>query len=114
MLGIIGIPAGILLGTGVIYLLVVILNALLGSMLNGISFAFALPWWVAVVSAVMSAVIILFSTLSSAFRASRIAPITAIRGNNDIKINKKRKAINHRNLLKSCLVWAEKLPTKKP
>lgn len=90
MLGIIGIPAGILLGTGVIYLLVVILNALLGSMLNGISFAFALPWWVAVVSAVMSAVIILFSTLSSAFRASRIAPITAIRGNNDIKINKKK------------------------
>lgn len=90
VLGIIGIPAGILLGTGVIYLLVVILNALLGSMLNGISFAFALPWWVAVVSAVMSAVIILFSTLSSAFRASRIAPITAIRGNNDIKINKKK------------------------
>lgn len=91
MLGIIGIPAGILLGTGVIYLLVVILNALLGSMLNGISFAFALPWWVAVVSAVMSAVIILFSTLSSAFRASRIAPITAIRGNNDIKINKNKR-----------------------
>lgn len=90
VLGIIGIPAGILLGTGVIYSLVVILNALLGSMLNGISFAFALPWWVAVVSAVMSAVIILFSTLSSAFRASRIAPITAIRGNNDIKINKKK------------------------
>ncbi len=90
MLGIIGIPAGILLGVGVIALLVVILNALLGSMLNGISFAFALPWWVAVVSAVMSAVIILFSTLSSAFRASRIAPITAIRSNNDIKINKKK------------------------
>ena len=44
----------------------------------------------AVISAVMSAVIILFSTLSSAFRASRIAPITAIRGNNDIKINKKK------------------------
>ena len=45
---------------------------------------------VAVISAVMSAVIILFSTLSSAFRASRIAPITAIRGNNDMKINKKK------------------------
>ncbi|MBD9049280.1 MAG: FtsX-like permease family protein [Ruminococcus sp.] len=91
VLGIIGIPAGLLLGTGVIYLLVVILNALLGSMLNGISFAFALPWWVAAVSAVLSAVIILFSTLSSAFRASRIAPITAIRGNNDIKINKNKR-----------------------
>lgn len=90
MLGIIGIPAGILLGVGVIALLVVILNALLENMLNGISFVYAVPWWVAVISAVMSAVIILFSTLSSAFRASRIAPITAIRGNNDIKINKKK------------------------
>ena len=90
VLGIIGIPAGILLGVGVIALLVVILNALLENMLNGISFVYAVPWWVAVISAVMSEVIILFSTLSSAFRASRIAPITAIRGNNDIKINKKK------------------------
>lgn len=90
VLGIIGIPAGILLGVGVIALLVVILNALLENMLNGISFVYAVPWWVAVISAVMSAVIILFSTLSSAFKASRIAPITAIRGNNDIKINKKK------------------------
>lgn len=91
MLGIIGIPAGILLGVGVIALLVVILNALLENMLNGISFVYAVPWWVAVISAVMSAVIILFSTLSSAFRASKIAPITAIRGNNDIKINKNKR-----------------------
>lgn len=91
VLGIIGIPAGILLGIGVIALLVLILNALLENMLNGISFVYAVPWWVAVISAVMSAVIILFSTLSSAFRASRIAPITAIRGNNDIKINKNKR-----------------------
>lgn len=91
VLGIIGIPAGILLGIGVIALLVVILNALLENMLNGISFVYAVPWLVAVISAVMSAVIILFSTLSSAFRASRIAPITAIRGNNDIKINKNKR-----------------------
>lgn len=91
VLGIIGIPAGILLGVGAIALLVVILNALLENMLNGISFVYAVPWWAAVISAVMSAVIILFSTLSSAFRASRIAPITAIRGNNDIKINKNKR-----------------------
>lgn len=91
VLGIIGIPSGLLLGTGVIALLVVILNALLGDMLNGIEFVYTVPWWVAVVSAVLSAIIILLSTLSSAFRASRIAPITAIRSNEDIKINKKRR-----------------------
>lgn len=91
VLGIIGIPSGLLLGTGVIALLVVILNALLGDMLNGIEFVYTVPWWVAVVSAGLSAIIILLSTLSSAFRASRIAPITAIRSNEDIKINKKRR-----------------------
>lgn len=91
VLGAIGIPAGLLLGTGVIALLVVVLNALLGNMLNGISFVYTVPWWVAVISAVLSAVIILFSTLSSAFRASRISPITAIRSNTDIKINKKKR-----------------------
>lgn len=91
VLGIIGIPSGLLLGTGVIALLVVILNAVLGDMLNGIEFVYAVPWWVAVVSAGLSAIIILLSTLSSAFRASRIAPITAIRSNEDIKINKKRR-----------------------
>lgn len=91
VLGIIGIPSGLLLGTGVIALLVVILNALLGDMLNGIEFVYTVPWWVAVVSAVLSAIIILLSTLSSAFRASRISPITAIRSNEDIKINKKRR-----------------------
>lgn len=101
VLGIIGIPAGILLGVGVIALLVVILNALLENMLNGISFVYAVPWWAAVISAVMSAVIILFSTLSSAFRASRIAPITAIRGNSDIKINKnKRKSYKAPKIIK--------------
>lgn len=91
VLGVIGIPSGLLLGTGVIALLVVILNAALGDMLNGIEFVYTVPWWVAVVSAVLSAIIILLSTLSSAFRASRIAPITAIRSNEDIKINKKRR-----------------------
>lgn len=91
VLGVIGIPSGLLLGTGVIALLVVILNAVLGDMLNGIEFVYTVPWWVAVVSAGLSAIIILLSTLSSAFRASRIAPITAIRSNEDIKINKKRR-----------------------
>ncbi|MGN0501078.1 MAG: ABC transporter permease [Ruminococcus sp.] len=91
VLGVIGIPSGLLLGTGVIALLVVILNAALGDMLNGIEFVYTVPWWVAVVSAGLSAIIILLSTLSSAFRASRIAPITAIRSNEDIKINKKRR-----------------------
>ncbi len=91
ILGIISIPAGLLLGIGVIALLVVLLNALLADMLNGITFVYSIPWLVPVIAVVLSAVIILLSTLSSAIRASRLAPITAIRSNNDIKVNKKKR-----------------------
>ncbi len=91
-LGIIGIPLGLLLGIGVVGLLVVILNLLLAGMINGASFQFGVPLAALVCAAVLSAITILFSTLSIAFRASKIAPITAIRSNNDIKTSKKKKS----------------------
>lgn len=91
-LGIIGIPLGLLLGVGVIGLLIVILNLLLSEMMNGVSFQFGVPLIALVCAAALSAVTILFSTLSIAFRASKIAPITAIRSNNDIKTSKKKKS----------------------
>lgn len=91
-LGIIGIPLGLLLGIGVVGLLVVILNLLLAGMINGASFQFGVPLVALVCAAVLSAITILFSTLSIAFRASKIAPITAIRSNNDIKTSKKKKS----------------------
>lgn len=91
-LGAIGIPAGLILGIGVMGILVTVINILLAEMLNGVQFEFGVPVWALVTAVLLSVVTILFSTLSTAIRASKIAPVTAIRGNKDIKISKKKKA----------------------
>ncbi len=93
ILAAIGIPLGLLLGVGVAALLIVILNTLLGEWLNGLLFVYSIPAIAVVFAVLLSAVTILFSTISSAVRASRISPITAIRGNTDIKLSKKSKKI---------------------
>ena len=90
VLGIIAIPLGILLGVGVCALLVVILNAILGDMLNGILFTYSVPLLPMAFAVVLSAITIFLSTITTALRASRISPITAIRGNSDVKIKKKK------------------------
>lgn len=92
VLALIGIPLGILLGVGVVAILIQLLNVLLADMLNGTSFIYSVPVFAIVLAVALSLLTILFSTLGSAFRASKIAPIDAVRGNNDIKIKKKQKA----------------------
>ena len=92
VLALIGIPLGILLGVGVVAILIELLNILLTDMLNGTSFVYSVPVFALVLAVALSLLTILFSTLGSAFRASKIAPIDAVRGNNDIKIKKKQKA----------------------
>ena len=92
VLALIGIPLGILLGVGVVAILIQLLNVLLADMLNGTSFVYSVPVFAIVLAVALSLLTILFSTLGSAFRASKIAPIDAVRGNNDIKIKKKQKA----------------------
>ena len=90
VLALIGIPLGILLGVGVVAILIQLLNVLLADMLNGTSFVYSVPVFALVLAVALSLITILFSTLGSAFRASKIAPIDAVRGNNDIKIKKKK------------------------
>lgn len=92
VLALIGIPLGILLGVGVVAILIELLNILLKDMMNGTSFVYSVPVFAIVLAVALSLLTILFSTLGSAFRASRIAPVDAVRGNNDIKIKKKQKA----------------------
>lgn len=90
VLALIGIPLGILFGIGVVAILIQILNVLLVDMLNGTSFVYSVPVFAIVLAVALSLLTILFSTLGSAFRASRIAPVDAVRGNHDIKIKKKK------------------------
>lgn len=86
ILGLIGIPLGILLGLGVNAILITILNSVLGDMLNGATFVFVTPMIPIICAIVLSAVTIFCSSFFIALRASRIPPLVAIRGNKDIKV----------------------------
>ena len=87
ILGLIGIPLGILLGLGVNAILIAILNSVLGDMLNGATFVFVTPTIPIICAIVLSAVTIFCSSFFIALRASRIPPLVAIRGNK-VKNNK--------------------------
>lgn len=86
ILGLIGIPLGILLGLGVNAILIAILNSVLGDVLSGTSFVFVTPAIPIICAIVLSAVTIFCSSFFIALRASRIPPLVAIRGNKDIKV----------------------------
>lgn len=86
ILGLIGIPLGILLGLGINAILITILNSVLGDVLSGTSFVFVTPTIPIICAIVLSAVTIFCSSFFIALRASRIPPLIAIRGNKDIKV----------------------------
>lgn len=86
ILGLIGIPLGILLGLGVNAILITILNSVLGDVLSGAKFVFVTPTIPIICAIVLSAVTIFCSSFFIALRASRIPPLIAIRGNKDIKV----------------------------
>lgn len=86
IIGLIGIPLGILLGLGVNAILISILNSVLGDVLSGTSFVFVTPTIPIICAIVLSAVTIFCSSFFIALRASRIPPLVAIRGNKDIKV----------------------------
>ena len=99
ILGLIGIPLGILLGLGVNAILIAILNSVLGDVLSGAKFVFVTPTIPIICAIVLSAVTIFCSSFFIALRASRIPPLVAIRGNKDIKV-KNNKPYRTSNLTK--------------
>lgn len=91
LLGIVGIPLGIILGIGTTAGLVAICNGLMGEFMNGAKLAFSVPFIVVIGSVFLGAITIFFSVYNTAVRASRISPIIAIRSNEDINISKRNK-----------------------
>ncbi len=89
IIGLIGIPLGLLLGTLAVFVLVIIVNLLLQDMMTA-SVEFSMPFWIFPITILLSAVTIFCSSLMPAIRAGRLAPIEAIRGNNDIKIKPRK------------------------
>ena len=92
ILGLIGIPLGILSGFFAVFVLIQIVNSLLGDYLlqhvDGLVFKISiLP---IILSAVLGFVTIYLSSIASAIKASRVSQIEGLRGSKDIKLNSKK------------------------
>ena len=88
ILGLIGIPLGILCGIFADYILVIIINYI--GKFNDVKFVFSISIWPIILSIILGAVTIYLSVVRAAKKSSKIAPIEAIRNNNEIKINSKK------------------------
>ena len=94
LIGLIGIPLGILGGTFALAVLARIVNALLPIQDIGFSFTFHLPWYVILLAVFLGALTIFLSSLIPAVQAGKIPPIVAIRGNQEYKVSKKQVRIS--------------------
>lgn len=90
IIGTIGIILGILLGTIAIAILIWVMNYLLRDMLEGMKFVYNVPLIAYGISILISAITIYLSCIIPARKASKISPIEAIRGNEDVKIKVKK------------------------
>lgn len=91
LLSIIGIPLGIISGLVAIYILIIVINALIGDfiassnmMVYGVSFIGI------ILSALLGIMTVYLSALSSSRKASKISPIESIRNSKDIVIKSKK------------------------
>ena len=91
ILGIIGIPLGILSGIFAIYILVNVVNYILKDYVSsGTLLTYGISWSAIVVSIIVSVVTIWLSCRNSAKKASKITPIEAIRSSEDVKLKAKK------------------------
>lgn len=90
ILGMIGIPLGILSGFVASYILIIISNYYLKDMLSdGLKLIFSFSYIAIIIAILLGIVTIYLSAFRSASKASKTSPIDSIRNSSNIKINKK-------------------------
>ena len=91
ILGLIGIPLGLLLGFIASYILIIICNILLNdSATGGINMVLSYSVISYIVAIILGIITIYLSALKSARKASKISPIDSIRNSANIKLNSKK------------------------
>ena len=90
ILGLIGIPLGIICGIFADYILVIIINYIGKYSFNDVKFVFSISIWPVVLSVLLGTITIYLSVVRAARKSSKITPIEAIRNNNEIKISSKK------------------------
>ncbi len=91
ILGLIGIPLGLLLGFLASFILIIISNYFLKEMLaEGIVLKFKFSFVSAIIAIILGIITLYFSAFKSARRASKVSPIDSIRNSSNIKIKAKK------------------------
>ena len=93
ILGIIGIPLGIVLGLIASYILIIVSNIFLKEMLNvntGLKLVLSISWFSIVLAIILGIITIYLSAIRSARKSSIVSPINSIRNSADIKIKSKK------------------------
>lgn len=86
-LGSVGIPLGVISGVFAIFILVRAVSGLMEDAM-GIPLVFGVSWPAVIAAALLSAVTILLSASKAARLAAKLSPISAIRGNDMVKIGR--------------------------
>lgn len=89
ILGLIGIPLGILSGFLASYVLIIITNLLIGEAIS-IEMIFSFSYIAVVLAIILGIVTIYLSAIRSAVKASKVSPIESIKNNKEIKIKSKK------------------------
>lgn len=91
VLGLFGVPLGLLLGFLASYILIIVSNYFVADMFDSgfhLSFVFS---WLAVIAAVLLGIVtIYFSALRSAVKASKVTPLDSVRNSANIKVKSKK------------------------
>lgn len=90
ILGLIGIPIGILCGILAVFILCNVVNFLMPEFIRDTTFVFSVTILPILLSVALAVITIYLSVISAARKSSKISPIEAIRNNNEIKINPKK------------------------
>jgi putative ABC transport system permease protein len=91
ILGLIGIPLGLLLGFLASYVLIIISNIYLKDMYNaGFKLVLSSAWYAVIFSIILGIITIYASALKSARRASKLSIIDSVRNSANIKIKSKK------------------------
>ena len=91
ILGLIGIPLGLLLGFIASYILIIVCNILLkDSLTDGLNMVLSYSVISYIVAILLGIITIYLSALKSARKASKISPIDSIRNSANIKLNSKK------------------------
>lgn len=91
ILGLFGIPLGIICGIFASYILIIVSNYLLGAMLvQNLKLVLDISFYSILLAIILGLVTIYFSAIKSAYSAARVSPIENIRNSGGIKIKTKK------------------------